>query len=952
MFRYLQRAWTILLLTTILASGGWLDALRAAAQSDSPVAPAAIAAGDWPQLGRDPQRTNYSPQQINAPYCYAWKWYGVPFASRAQPVVASGRLFIGGMDGRLYARNATTGAPLWAYQTGGPIRHSPGVLGNTVVTGSHDGYTYALDAATGALLWRTLTGPSATAPLLDEGRNWVYVAATDGFLRALRLSDGAQQWAYNAGAPILTSPSLSADGSRVFFGSEAIQALAVNAATGAEVWRRSLRGQSLGDRYPVVAGDVVIYRSQPVYNFSFLLREGDETLNRAGPRGGNTFDPAVWAADWNAVRPHIINYLNSQPAKQTFFVLNAGDGTSRGTAPVLYTYGNGDAPNLPVIAPTGVYLTYRPRHGIQTDSNTVHVSTQYDAELGQMNLASLDITGLRSNAPMSGGPEFRMTSDEPAMLTMGGNILWVDNWERLGGLNVSTGQLLHVGTVSTEWPECYGGTGCGPEGPNPFFPLRAGERAYPFPWPRVTDGAARGGAVIANNMLYWRVIEGGLAGVKSGTCGAPQVWASAMLSASVVQSEATTMDAETTMAGAAAVAPTAGGNTLYLPLVSRSFAPLSVYITQDLTTPVANPPAELVNRLRSEVQAMLQLANGQHLLPFYFERGMSKQFVWPYNSDNCGGTPCVAEIGYTASGVSGNAVWHDPGELLYTLAAAYPYLDSGLQAQVRAYMAAEMNRYPPLQNLPYSDPNRDWLRQGVARERYEVPMRGQLNNWPPVAANASALYALWLWSKNTNDWSYACNNWNAAKSLFNARRSSVRYYADIAGLIGYARLAQGLRARNCAGVTSADYDAGFQAALNALQAGAGAANFNTYRARADRDYLDPRDIVSGWSAPVFFGLTPEVGRYLREQTGGAAASYLIALQSGDGVQWWYLTRVGVHAEEGETSYLTPLTGWSHFLGRAYVVGDSQATLARWLDRPWTTGDLYSLQKIVATIHAP
>ncbi len=880
MLRSFQHAWMTLFLLTLLASASRLDALQAAApvaEVSGPVSPAAIPAADWPQLGRDPQRTNYSPQQINAPYCYAWKWYGVPFAARAQPVVASGRLFIGGMDGRLYARDATTGAPLWSYQTGGPIRHSPGVLGNIVVTGSHAGFTYALDAATGALLWRALTGTSATAPLLDEGRNRVYVAATDGSLRALRLSDGTQQWMYNAGAPILTSPSLSADGNLVFLGSEAIQALAVNAATGAEVWRRSLRGQSLGERYPVVSGNVVIYRSQPLYNFSSLLREGDETLNRAGPRGGNTFDPAVWAADWNAVRPHILNYLNSQPAKQSFFVLNGGDGTPRGTAPVLYTYGNGDIPNLPVIGPAGVYLTYRPRHGIQTDSNTVHVSTQYDAELGQLDLNTLDITGLRSNAPMSGGPEFRMTSDEPAMLTMGGNILWVDNWERLGGLNVSTGQLLHVGTVSTEWPECYGGTGCGPEGPNPFFPLRAGERAYPFPWPRVTDGAARGGVVIANNMLYWRVIEGGLAGVKSGTCGAPQVWAAAVSATDSPQRPAAGV--ETATAQAVAVAPIAGSNTLYLPLIARAYTSLSAYITNDLTTPVANPPAALVNRLRSEVQAMLQLANGQHLLPFYFERGFSKQFVWPYNSENCGSAPCVAEIGYTSGGVSGNTVWHDPGELLYTLAAAYPYLDSGLQAQVRTYLAAEMNRYPPLQNLPYGDPNRDWLRQGVARERYEVPFRGQLNNWPPVAANASAIYAMWLWSKNTNDWAYACANWNAAKSLFNARRNSVRYYADIAGLIGYARLAQGLRARNCPGVTSADYDAGYQAALAALQAGAGAANFNAYRTRADNDYLDPRDIASGWSAPVFFGLTPEVGRYLREQTGGAAAGYLLALQS-------------------------------------------------------------------------
>ncbi|MDW8101141.1 MAG: hypothetical protein RML36_16835, partial [Anaerolineae bacterium] len=33
------------------------------------------APGDWPQLARDPQRTNYSPQQVNPPYCYVWKWY-------------------------------------------------------------------------------------------------------------------------------------------------------------------------------------------------------------------------------------------------------------------------------------------------------------------------------------------------------------------------------------------------------------------------------------------------------------------------------------------------------------------------------------------------------------------------------------------------------------------------------------------------------------------------------------------------------------------------------------------------------------------------------------------------------------------------------------------------------------------------------------------------------------
>lgn len=911
------------------ASGlaGLVEAVRAA--ETAAVRPA-IAAADWPQLGRDPQRSNYSPQQVNGPYCYAWKWYGVPFASRAQPVVAAGRLYIGGMDGKLYARDASTGAALWTYATGGAIRHSPAVLGGTVVTGSHDGYTYALEAVTGGLLWQTYTGPSQTAPLLDEARGWVYVASTDGSLRALSLANGAQQWAYFAGAPLLASPALSADGARVFVASEAMHAIAVNAATGVLAWRTTLPGQSLADRYPVVAGGSVIFRTQPLYHFHLLLREGDDVLDAAGGLNPD------WAADWANVRPQITQYLTAQPAKQTLFILNASTGVSAGVAPVLYTFGNNDIPSAPVVRDGAeVFVTYRARHGIQTDSpNAVHVTTDYDAELGRLNLATLDITGLTASQVFN--YQFRLTSDEPGVMTMGGNLLWIDNWERAGGLNVSTGQLLHLGNVSNTWPECYSGNTCGPVGANPYFPLTSGGQAYPFPWPRITDGAHLGGIVVANSMLYWRVLEGGLAGIRTGPCGAPPVWTSAQAPAAVI----------------AAPAP-AAAQTQYLPLVARHFAQLRQYIDNDLTTPVANPASDLVQRLRSEVQAMLTLANGQHLLPLYVERGFSNPNVWPYDSANCSGQPtCVANIHYSASGLFGNVFWHDPGELLYTLAAAYPYLDPALQTQTRTYMAAEMNRYPPLQNLPYGDANRDWLRQGVARERYAVPFRAQLNNWPPVAANLSAVYAVWLWAKNTNDWTYACAHWGEAKALFNARRNTTRYYADLAGLIGYARLARDLRTRGCAGVSAADYDTAVAAALAVMEAGRGAANFGVYRDRANAEYWDPRGVQSGWSAPVFFGLTPEVGLYLRQQTDGAAAAHLLNLQSGNGVQWWYLTRAGVHAEEGETSFMLPWTAWSHFLGRAYLTGEPQTVLRGWLDRPWTTGDLYSLQKLVAAIHAP
>lgn len=903
-----------------------------------------VAATDWPQLGQNAQRTNATSLQVNGPYCYAWKWTGVPFPARAQPVVASGRLFFGGMDGVLYARNATTGQALWQFRTGGPIRHSAGVWNNVVIVSSHDGFTYGLNVTNGSQIWKTATGPSATAPLIDNGRGSAIVGSTNGTLTSLAADSGTARWSFASGAAILTSAALSADGSLVFFGSEAIQAIALNAQTGALVWRKTIQGQTLTDRYPVVIGSTVIYRSMPIYHFHQLLNEGDAVLDSAGGLQSN------WASDWATIRSKIISYLTDQPSKQSMFVLDSATGNSRGVPPVLYTYGNSDVPAAPVAQGSNVYVAYRPRHGIQTDGGSNHVTTEYDAELGRMDLGSLDITGLTQSNGVSYQTQFRLTSDEPATLTMGGNILWVDNWERLGGFDTGNGQILYAGNVSNVWPECYAGNSCGPAGTNPVFPLTGSGQAYPFQSPRVTDGGTQPGVVIANSMVYWRVIESGLVALKTGPCGSPQVWTTTE-SASMAQDQAS-VDTP------AALTP-----RLYLPTITQSDAPkgapnpggpLERYIQTDLTRPNTNPPGDLVDRVRNEVRAMLDLANGQHLMPYYLDRGFSNSWVWPYNAQNCqpGTSGCLAQISYSADGVYSNVFWFDPGELLYTMAMAYPYLDADLRSRLTVYMSAEMNRYPPLNDLPYNDTNRDWLRSGVAREPYAVPQRGSLNSWPTPAANISAIYGLWLWSKNTNDYTYACSHWANARVLYDSRKSNLRYYSDIGGVIGYVRLGQDLRAKGCAAVTAADVSGAITVAMNALQTGVGNAAFNAHRDAAENDYIDPRGIVTGWSVPVFFGLTPEIGLYLRDQSSNSAQSYLQARETGDGVRWWYLTRVGTHAEEGETSYLLPITGWSHFMAQAYVLGTGQAVLRTYLDRPWTVGDLYSIQRLVATIQAP
>ena len=112
------------------------------------------------------------------------------------------------------------------------------------------------------------------------------------------------------------------------------------------------------------------------------------------------------------------------------------------------------------------------------------------------------------------------------------------------------------------------------------------------------------------------------------------------------------------------------------------------------------------------------------------------------------------------------------------------------------------------------------------------------------------------------------------------------------------------------------------------------------------------DEAPGRRAPVFFGLTPEVGRYLHDTNLGAVQQILDDVAGyPNGSYLWYATRLGIQDESGESSYHSPEIGWSVFLAQAYVNQATQQQLRYWLDRPWGLGDLWYIQKLVATIQA-
>lgn len=350
------------------------------------------------------------------------------------------------------------------------------------------------------------------------------------------------------------------------------------------------------------------------------------------------------------------------------------------------------------------------------------------------------------------------------------------------------------------------------------------------------------------------------------------------------------------------------------------------YVWAEPVRPVSNPPADLVQRLNDEVRRIVDA--GGHLLPYFLERGFTTHMLFPGDSL------------YPADGLAtcqpGNIYWFDPGELVYTLSIAYPYLSSDLQSRVRSYLSAEMARYPPLQPLPWPP---EWLTNGIARESYPVSFRPSC--WPPPDPPLSTLYALWAYARYTGDWAYVQNRWSQIDALFDRKKGSIDSYAAISGAIGYARIAQHLG-------RTADAAEGERVAVAAMTRGL---NFQQFLTTANARYPDPRNQQTGWRAPVFFGLVPEVGRYISDTNRITAMAYLNDLTDSDGVFLWYITRLGLQGEIGESSFHGPDLAWSIFLARAYVMGDTQETLRGWLDRPWGLGDLYFIQKLVATIEA-
>jgi polyvinyl alcohol dehydrogenase (cytochrome) len=121
------------------------------------------------------------------------KWtFGFPDDTQAaaQPVIVSGRIFVGSNGGAVYSLDASTGCVYWSYDAGGIVRTAISIVRSPKSSrwiayfGDYHAWEHAVDAETGRPLWKVKVDDHPAArivgsPTYYKGRLYVPVASAE-----------------------------------------------------------------------------------------------------------------------------------------------------------------------------------------------------------------------------------------------------------------------------------------------------------------------------------------------------------------------------------------------------------------------------------------------------------------------------------------------------------------------------------------------------------------------------------------------------------------------------------------------------------------------------------------------------------------------------------------------------------------------------------------------------
>jgi hypothetical protein len=281
----------------------------------------------------------------------------------------------------------------------------------------------------------------------------------------------------------------------------------------------------------------------------------------------------------------------------------------------------------------------------------------------------------------------------------------------------------------------------------------------------------------------------------------------------------------------------------------------------------------------------------------------------------------------------------DPTETLYTLALAFPHLPDALQERARSYVARMRREGGPLADFsaikPY-DPA-----AGSLRVDFEPDAGPQARVADGVTSRSptAAMYPLWLWAFEADDWEPLRAAWPALREKVRAEPEGREVdcgNARVAGLIAACRIARKLE----------DREAEKRLVPMALAA---------MRERLAYEFAHPRGGLIAMNQDnrrAVFGrwrnLTPDVARLLRVHARDANAGLMDLYVEHHRPTWWLAWNVET-LWGNEVPVAFPTHAREVFAARAMVLEEPAEKLGRYVDQPWCRGDEYYIQKLAMTV---
>lgn len=187
----------------------------------------------------------------------AEKWrFHTELGFAAAAAVRDGFVYIGDTEGRFYCLDAATGRAKWGFEAQAEIDSSANFIGDRVLFGSQDASLYCLNAASGELVWKyTIEDQIRCFPTVVDNR--AFVAGCDSKLHVIDLTKGEKIASVEIDAPTGTSPAVQGD--FVYFGTEGNTFFCINWREARVSWvYQNARAQAYRSSAAVTPATVVV----------------------------------------------------------------------------------------------------------------------------------------------------------------------------------------------------------------------------------------------------------------------------------------------------------------------------------------------------------------------------------------------------------------------------------------------------------------------------------------------------------------------------------------------------------------------------------------------------------------------------------------------------------------------------------------------------------------------